>query len=234
MTRIVTAARLQLVAWPAVLSWPWIILAISWVVNVAVFASMRYSGADVGDTVTGGLCSIYLVLVVAHLQSVTRGFPLALGLSLSRRSFYLGTMLFAAVQAGAYGAVIYLLRRGEDATDGWGLRLRYFGISFLRRDDPFTQWLVYTVPFLLVAALGLALGALVRRWGSNGVLTLCAALIGAGGAVGVLATLREWWPSIGRWFADQSAFSLFVGWPALLSVVIATAGYLVLRRTAMS
>jgi hypothetical protein len=170
-------------------------------------------------------------MFVAHFQAMTKGFSFAFGLSLSRRSYYLGATLFAVVQAVVYGVLISLLRVLEDATGGWGLDLRYFGVSFVRQQNPVQQVLVYTVPFLLVAALGMTVGVLVRRWGSNGVLTLSAALIGLGGVAAVLVSLREWWAPIGTWFADQSAFSLFAGWPSLVALVVAGAGYLAVRRT---
>ena len=52
-------------------------------------------------------------------------------------------------------------------------------------------------------------------------------------AVGLLAVLITWqrqWPAVGNWFADQSALTLFAGWPALLAVALAGAGFLIIRR----
>lgn len=229
MNRVGTAARLQLVAWPAAFSWPWAILAISWSVNAAIYAVLRHQGQEAGFT--GGLVSIYLVMFVAHLQAMSRGLPLALGLSLSRRSYYLGMASFAVAQAVGSGVVLWLLRLLEDATAGWGLDMRYFGVPFVRQADHGSQLLVYIVPFVLVAAWGMALGGLFRRWGANGLLAFSAGLLVVGGAAVALLTLRGGWPAIGRWFGDQSAVGLLAAWPALMAVLVGAAGYLVVRRT---
>jgi len=58
----------------------------------------------VGDQVpgggsTGGLASRYIAVLVIFIQAVTQMFPFALGPSLSRRDFYLGTALSARAQS---------------------------------------------------------------------------------------------------------------------------------------
>lgn len=244
MNRILTAARLQLVAWRAAQLWPWAILALSWLVNLAIFAALyfqedpslplvsygaQYELTEQGST--GGLLSIYGVMFFIHMQTMTKGFGFALGMSMSRRSYYLGATLFAVGQAVVYGAVIHLLLMLEDSTGGWGVDMRFFGVPFLRESNPVLQLLVYVVPFLLVAALGMTLGVLLRRWGSNGAMGLSAVLIGLVGVVSLLVTIRGWWREIGHWFTHQSALSLFAGWSALLALVVAVGGYLVVRRT---
>ncbi|RIV38027.1 hypothetical protein [Micromonospora radicis] len=229
MNRVLTVARLQFVAWPLVFGWPWGILALSFLVNLALFGSI----GDVDPApVTGGLSSIYIVMLVACVTTITQDFPFIIGLGVSRRSFYLGNLLQFGAQAVAYAAVLYLLAVVEEATGGWGIELTFFGLPLLLVDNPVLRYLAFAIPFLLLGLLGIAIALVFKRWGVNGMLTLSAAAIVGFGGLGVLATWRGWWPAIGGWFADQSGGALLVGYPALLAVPLAAVSYLIIRRAA--
>jgi hypothetical protein len=223
---ILRVARLQLVGWPYGVLWPWGILALSFLVNLAIYASVD----DARGSWTGGLASIYVVQLVGFLQLFTRGFPFALAMSVTRRSYYLGTWLYSVLQAAAFGAVLLVLRLVEDATDGWGLSLHYFGLGFPRNDDLVLQYLGYVVPFLLMAALGACFGLVMERWRYNGLFTLTAVSLVLGGLAVIVVSRAGWWSAIGGWLTDQSATSLFAGWPLPFVVVLALLGYLVIRR----
>ncbi|MFF0721961.1 ABC transporter permease [Micromonospora sp. NPDC003816] len=228
MNRALTVARLQFVAWPSVVGWPWGILALSFLINLALFSSMNES-TDSTPT-TGGLASIYVVMFVACVNSITQDFPFAIGLGISRRNFYLGNVLTFGAQAVIYAGLLYLLAVIEEATAGWGVGLTFFGIPFLWVENPVLRFLGFAIPFLLLGFLGIAIALVFKRWGVNGMLALSTvALVVIGGAV-VLATWRGWWSAIGGWFADQSGAVLLVGWPALLTLPLAAVSYLIIRR----
>lgn len=226
--RLLNVARLQTVAWRTGLVWPWIILAIAFAVNLLLFTAMDARGVE--EKTTGGLSSIYFVMSFVAYATVTKDFPFALSMGVTRRTFFLGAAAFAIVQAMVYGAVIGLLRMAEVATGGWGIELNFFAPVFLQVDDPAQQWLIYVVPFLVVAATGQALGLVAKRWSVNGILALIAGLTAAVGLFATLATLWEWWGPIGTWFADSSLTALWAGWPALGAVLLAGLTYLGLRR----
>lgn len=223
---ILRVTRLHTVAWPYAAWWPWAILALSFSVNLAIFGSV--SEAD--EAWTGGLASIYGTQVFVYVQYFNRSFPFAFGLSVTRRAYYHGTWLFMVLEALAFAAVLLALRLVEGATDGWGVSLEYFGVSFVRESGVMLQYAVYVVPFLLMAALGTGIGVLVVRWGSNGLLGLVAALIVASGAVAFVAGRAHWWDEIGDWFAAQSPAALFAGWPLPFVAVLALLGYATIRR----
>ena len=223
---VVRAARLHLVAWQFPALWPWGVLALSFVVNVAIFASVD----EARGSWTGGLASIYVVQMIAYVQLFTRGFPFAFAMSVTRRAYYLGSWLYATAVAAVWGAMLVVLRLVEDATDGWGIALRYFGVEPLHQDNLALQYLAFVVPFLLTAGVGAFLGLVVVRWRTNGVLTLVAALVVLSGLTTIVVSRGGWWGAIGGWFADQPAAALSAAWPLPFVVVLGGLGYAVIRR----
>lgn len=229
MNRVLNVTRIQLVNARAILGWPPVILALVFLSTLAVFAAL-------GDTVpaehrnTGGIISIYIVMLVTHLQTMTQTFPFALGLSVTRRTFFAATALLVTGQSLGYGVLLYVLRVVEQATGGWGLHVKFFAVPFLVQDNALLQILVYTVPFLLLSFAGVYLGVVFKRWGQLGVYILG---ISAGvlvTAAAVLVTWQQWWPSVGRFFAEHSTLTLLAGYPLPLAVLLAGFGYLTIRR----
>lgn len=228
MNRIVPAARLQLVNWPSIVGWPWGILASSLLINVALFWALREQ-PDVEPT-TGGLASIYIVMLVACITSIAQDFPFAMGLGITRRTFYLANVAQFTGQALVYAALLYLFALIEDATGGFGVNLTFFGMPQLFTDNPLVIYLSYVMPFLLLGFIGIFITIVYKRWGVNGMFTLMlASLFGFGGSA-VLITWQGWWIAIWNWFADQPSAMLLLGWPALLTLPLAAASYLVIRR----
>jgi hypothetical protein len=220
--------RVHLTNWPHILFWPWAILAMSFIVNLAIFGAL---GDQVpGDPTTGGIASIYIVLLIVAGAWVTQFFPFALGMSVTRRTFYAATTLLLVAGSVAFGIMLYLIDLIERATDGWGMSLHFFGLQFMGWHNPVLQVLMYVVPFLFLGFIGIFCGVVFKRWGMNGVFTLLIATILVIGAVSTLVTWRHDWTSIGRWFTDQSIVSLMAGWPMLLVVALAGGGYLAIRK----
>lgn len=228
MSRVLAATRVQLITWPALVGWPWGILLSSFVINLMVFAVIADEIPD--DPTTGGLASIYVVTMIGAAQAITQFFPFSLGLSLTRRTFYAATSLLLVAEALVFGVLLYLCKVVEEATGGWGMSLRFFGLPFLSSDNPLAQILIYVVPFVLVGYLGICVALVLKRWGVSGLYVLGIGLLGVLGLLVVLVTWQHWWAAIGRWFADQSTLSLFAGWPALLTLLLAGAGLLMIRR----
>ncbi|MFI6759612.1 ABC transporter permease [Micromonospora sp. NPDC050417] len=229
MSRVLAATRVQLISWPAMVSWPWGILASSFLINLAVFALIADEMPD--DPRTGGLVSIYVVVMIGAAQTITQFFPFSLGLSLTRRTFYAATSLLLVAESLVFGVLLYLCSLAERATDGWGLSLGFFVMPFMQNDNPLAQILIFTVPFIVLGYIGMFAALVLKRWGVGGLYLLSIVLLLLLGLLAVLVTWQHWWPAVGRWFADQSALALFAGWPALLALLLAGAGQLLMRRT---
>lgn len=228
MSRVLSAARIQLVTWPTTLSWPWAILASSLLINVLLFASI---GEIPDNTTTGGLASIYVMTFIASMVMIGQDFPFAVGLGLTRRNFYAGLSLLLLVQSLAYGAILYLLKLVEAGTGGWGITLRFFDLPFLGDHNPAVQILIYATPFVALCFLGTCLALVHKRWGANGIFALLLATVLLLGGLVVLVSWQRWWGAVGQWFTEQTPLGLFVGWPALIAAALGGTGYLMIRRT---
>ena len=227
MRHALQVLRIHLVPGPAALFWPWLILAISFLVNLAIFSLADVPAADRS---TGGLASIYGVMLFATMAVCTQVFPFALGLGITRRSFVAGTSLFLVGHAVLAGVVLTALDGLEHATGGWGVEMRFFAPGFVDRDSVGAQFLLYAVPFLAVATLGMALGMVLKRWGASGMYVLSITAMVLGGAAAIVVGWRGWWGAVGRFFTQTDVLTLTAAYPAILAVAFVGLAWLGLRR----
>ncbi|GAB3448772.1 hypothetical protein GCM10027517_34200 [Phycicoccus ginsengisoli] len=227
MNHALRVLRLHLVPGPLAVLWPWLILAISFVVNLAIFS---LSDIAATDRSTGGLGSIYGVVLFATMAFCTQSFPFALGLGITRRAFVAGTALYLVAQALGAGLVLTLLAVLERATDGWGISMRFFTPGFVHQDNPVAQFAVYAVPFLAMSCLGLGLGTVLKRWGATGMYWLSIGSIVLVGATMALIGWRDWWGPVLRFFTDTDPVALVAGYPLLVAVAAMGFAWLGLRR----
>ena len=227
MSRVVTAARLHVVHPLVILGVPWLVALSSFAVNLAVWGV--FVGGDAQNT-TGGITSLYLTVIVVFAQSLSQLLPFAMGLGVSRRTFYAGTALVACIQAAGYGLVLSALTAIEDATGGWGLGLQFWAPGGLDVDDPALQVLVSGVPMLAAAALGVGLGVVLKRWGTTGVWTLLIGTLLVLAGVIALMTALDRWADVWSWTLDQSALTLAVGLPLVTAAAIGALAFAGMRR----
>jgi hypothetical protein len=228
MNRVIASARLHLLMPTRHLLLTWGILALALLASVALFASF---GDDHDVVIVGGLFSLYITLFLSSVQAVTRVLPFALSLGVTRRAYYAGTCLFLAAQAAAAGIVLAGLRALEQGSDGWGTALRFFDVPFLIGGNPAAAAAGYAGSLALTCGVGLACGAVSRRWGGVGVTALSAAAFVAPSLVALWVVRAGWFPAIRDWFADQPELALQAAWPTVLAVALAGLGWVTVRRT---
>jgi hypothetical protein len=229
MRRLLDVARIQLINPLLALGMPLGLLVLVFALNLGIFAAIG-DVAPPGGQITGAMASIYIAVLILHLQTMTQFFPFLLGLGVTRRQFYAGTTIFVVGQAMVFGLVLMVGRALEIATGGWGMNLVFFRFGLPEQSNVFTQWLGYVVPFLVFSAIGLFAGVVFKRWGQIGVyaVSLGTAVILAVAAV--VITLQGAWFSVGRFFVDLPPLALGAGYPLLLALLIGGAGWLTVRR----
>lgn len=228
MTRIRAAAALQFLGWPYRLGWPWLILSISFLANLPVYAAI---GSELpAGAITGGVSSVFIVEMIFCGQTITQIFPFAVNLSMTRRSFYVATILTLLARALGFGLMLLILKLVEDATNGWGIAMHFFGMRGLAQSNPALQLLTYTMLFIVLDLCAVLAALTHARWRLNGVLVLIAStgLLAAG--LSAMLTWYRWWDDLFGWFADQPTLLLLAGWPVALAVLLAGGGFLTIRR----
>ena len=230
MNRAVAAARMQLVHPLLTFGIPWAIVLSSFAINLAIWGFGDVAAQSSGNGSTGGLASLYITVLVVFIQAVTQMFPFALGLSLSRRDFYLGTALTAGFQAVGYAVVLTILTAIEGASDGWGMGLHFWAPGVLDVDNVALQFVVFAVPMVACAFIGIAIGVVFKRWGAPGLYVLALTTLIGGGLLAVWASWQTAWGDVIDWLGDRSVYSLTLGFPAALAVALAALTFLGLRR----
>ncbi len=230
MNRVLAAARLQLVHPLVVLGMPWMVGALSFAINWAVWRLLDLGTVPQDKAVTGGVSALYITVLVVFVQAVTQLLPFAMGISLSRRSYLLGTCLVGVGTALGFGAVLAALDAVESATGGWGVGLQFWTPPPLDVDGFLPQVAVSGAPMLALIAAGVGMGVVTKRWGPNGVWGLVIGGVIVFGGAAVLVTWMRAWLDLGRWFADQSPMVLAVGLPLALAVLLTALAFAGIRR----
>jgi hypothetical protein len=228
MDRVLKAARLHLIHPLVILGIPWVVVAISFAINVAIWSLTPAGEQDGGFT--GGVLALYITVLVVYVQAVTQLLPFAMGISVSRRTFYLGTALMVVVQSLFYGMALSVLVAIENATGGWGSGLDYWAPGPFEVDNRFLQVLTSGAPMLAFAFVGVGIGIVQKRWGQAGTWGL---IVGSMLVFGGLAILISWldaWGAVGSWFGDQSLVTLTVGLPAVIALIAALVSFPGIRR----
>jgi hypothetical protein len=227
MNRILQAARLHVVHPVAILGVPWLVVLSSFAINELIWGVGRLGGQPGG---TGGVLALYITVTVVFLQSVTQLFPFAMTLGLSRRTFYAGTAIMAVAQAVAYAVVLVVLGALEDATGGWWTGLHFFAPVHIDRLPVLEQFAVFFCLMLGFAVLGVAVGAVHKRWGATGLYALgIGALLVFGGAFALITGLHGW-ATVASWFVVDSTLALSAAYLGFALALGAGLGWTGLRR----
>jgi len=224
---LVKVARLHLVDRFSYTWMVWGLMAFIFAINVAIFAVIPLT-QPAGDF-TGALISIYIFMAVIGVQAATKFLPFAFTLGVSRRTYYLGTVLLVVGLCLVYAVVLTVLWWVEGLTGGWWMQLHFFRVPWIL-DGPWYQVLITNFVLLtLVFVFGLWAGLIYRRFALIGsvVFFACLSLIVVLGVM--VITWRGAWVAFGSFVAnlDILAASSLV---AVLAVLAGLGGYLTIRR----
>ena len=166
---------------------------------------------------------------VVGIQALTLTFPFSQAMSVTRREFYLGTLL-TAVMTGAILALIFVVGGLiEEATGGLGMNAYFFYLPWIWESGPIGAGIFFFTIAMLFFVIGFWAATIYKRFGS---VALTAVLVGIA-ALLVLALFlvgqANAWAQMFAWFAGQGSLGL-AGWGLLLAVVLAGISYLTLRR----
>jgi hypothetical protein len=230
--RVWRIVRLHYLSWRMTLLLPWAILVGILGVNMAIwYLVVITTHADhiSGTRYTGSLSYLFVYQAIVAVQLMNLSFGFALGVSSTRRDFYLGSALFFVVHAAQFTAGIVLLSYLEQWTGGWGVNGHMFQTVYLGT-GPLGQR-VFTVFFGLLAVLflGSIFGSVFVRWRAYGLYAIFGILIVVVLGAAALITFTHGWPEVGAWFARNRALGV-VAWSLPVTALCGVIGYLALRR----
>ncbi|NYE94767.1 hypothetical protein FHU41_000988 [Psychromicrobium silvestre] len=226
MNRVVNVVRMQLTNKWTFLGIPAVILCGSFLLSLAIFAmipntvAFKFSGA--------GQAVIWYFLGLG-IQALTLTFPFSQGLSISRRAFYLGSMLLFGTVALVMAVLYWLMGLLEDATGGWGMNGHMFHLAWVSDGAWYATVLFFFSTMFFLYLVGFWAATLYKRWQVNGMLVAGTALTLILVGLAALLTWQGWWPNLLGWFGEQSNLSI-AGLLLALCVVLAAGSYVTLRK----
>ena len=118
MSRTLNVVRMQLVNSQTYIWIPLIILGGSLLVSLAIYGILDSSGIESPKYGGGAQAPLWYFLAVG-VQALTLTFPFSQAMSVTRREFYLGTLLTAAMTAAILSIVFVIGGFIERFTNGW-------------------------------------------------------------------------------------------------------------------
>ena len=136
-----------------------IVLGSSFIVNL--ITAMVTGGKE--PIYTGGVASIYVYMFVAGIIVLAQMFPFALGLSVRRTDFYLGTAFMIGVINAVTALVLLLFAFIEQKTEGWGVNLHFFHLPYLNDGTIIEQFVIFFIILLHMSFLGFLIASVYQR-----------------------------------------------------------------------
>lgn len=228
MNRTLNVVRLQLVNKQTYIWVPLLVLFGALALTLAVYALIRSGGAS-GPMYGGGAQAPLWYFLVVGVQALTLSFPFSQAMSVTRREFYLGTLLTAVMTAAILASIFVVGGFIEVATGGYGMEGYFFYVDWLWAAGWWVAWLGYFTIAMLMFVAGFWAATIYKRWGS---VVLTIVLVGVGVVlVGIMWLIgrMDAWAQVFAWFGQQGPVGL-TAWGLLLGAVLAAISFLTLRR----
>ncbi len=226
MNTWIKVARFQLADRLSYTALPWGILGVNFAIWYVLAGSFGGGGAQVPAY---SVCAIYVVYLFVGMFSMFRSLPFAFALGVSRRAYYSGTVLLAAGLSAIYGLLLTLLKVLEEVSDGWGVGLHFFRVSYILSGPWYLTWLTSFIGLTLMFLYGMWIGLVFRRWGLLATMSFATAQVAAALIGVIIVSSSHAWGSVGHFFTAISAAG-FTGLLAALAAVLLAGGYATMRR----
>ncbi|MGO2933581.1 hypothetical protein [Microbacterium sp.] len=225
MSRTLNVIRLQLINRQTFIWVPLIVLAGAVLVSVLIYAMIPVDEPKYGG---GGQAPLW-VFFATGLSAMTMTFPFSQAMSITRREFFVGTMI-TAVLGSAFMAIVFLIGGGiELLTNGYGVNGYVFHLPWIWEAGPLGAFVVYFTLALFFFIVGFTGATIYKSWGP-----VVISLVGIGLALVLLGivfliTRLELWEQVWLGILDLGAVGLAL-WGLVAIVVLAVISFLAFRR----
>jgi hypothetical protein len=228
MNRTVNVVRLQLINRQTYIWVPLMVLGGALLITLAIYGILTNAGID-SPKYGGGAQAPLWYFGVVGVQALTLTFPFSQAMSVTRREFYLGTLLAAALTGLSLSIVFVVGGMIESATDGWGLNGYFFYLPWIWEAGPLGAGVFFFTVTMLFFVAGFWAATIYKRFGSVALTTVLVGLAALLVLALFLVGQMNAWLSVFEWFATQGALGLAL-WGLLVGAVLAGISYLTLRR----
>lgn len=225
MSRILNVVRLQLINRQTFIWVPLIILFSALAVSLAIYAMIPIDEPKYG----GGSQAPLWYFFGAGIGAMAYSFPFSQALSITRRDFFLGTMV-TAVGTSAALAIIFMLGGWlELATGGWGFNGYFFHLPFMWESGALGAGFTYFVISLLFFVIGFTATTVFKTWGVTILTISWVSITVILVAIAFVFTRLELWAQVWETWVGMGAVGLAL-WGLLLTAVMMVVSYFVIRR----
>lgn len=228
MNRTLNVVRMQLVNRETFIWIPLLVLGGAFVLSLAIYWIIESAGAG-GEKYGGGAQAPLWYFAVVGAQALTLTFPFSQAMSVTRRQFYLGTLLTAAMTGGILSLVFVVGGLLEEATNGWGVNGYFFFIPGVWDHGPGGAALFFFTLAMLFFGFGFWGATIWKRFGPMGLTITLLALAVLIVCLVWFVSVRGAWYDVIVWIAQQGAVGMSL-WGLVLLAVLAGTSYLTLRR----
>lgn len=229
MIRTWNVVRMQLVNRQTYVWVPIIVLFGSLLVTLAIYGIISSAGVDTAMYGGGAQAPLWYFAVVGA-QALTFTLPFSQAMSVTRREFYVGTLLTAALTSLMLALVFVAGGLVEAATTGWGMDGYFFYLPWIWEAGPAAAGLFFFALAMLFFVIGFWGATIFKRWGTAVLTAVILAIALVLVALLWLVGRMDAWAEVGAWLASAGALGLTL-WGLLLIAVLAGTSYLTLRRT---
>lgn len=228
MNRILKVVRMQLTNKQTFVWVPLIVLGGAFALSLAVYGILFSAGAT-GTFYGGGAQAPLWYFAVIGAQALTMTFPFSQAMSVTRREFFLGTMLTAVLTAAMLAVIFVIGGLIETATRGWWFNGYFFAVGVGWEPGPVLAGVFYFAIAMLFFVSGFWGATIFKRFGT---LWLIVTLVAVAAVVVLglfVVTRMDAWPSVIDWVASigLGGITLLI---AGIAAVLAAIAFPTLRR----
>lgn len=226
--RTLGVVRMQLVNRQTFVWIPLIVLGGAFVVSLGIWVILHANGVETNMYGGGAQAPLWYFAIIG-VQALTLTFPFSQAMSVTRREFYLGTLLTAAFTSAILALVFVVGGAIETVTGGWGIGGYFFALDWLWDAGALMAGVFYFVLAMFAFVIGFWAATIYKRFGSMALtITLIGVVILLLAGVWLLSVTQSWAQTF-RFLAEAGVGGL-TGGLALTTVVLALISYPILRR----
>lgn len=225
MNRVPSIVQMHLRGKNTWFSLPYMILFFSFIVNLLIGVLIHPEEG----IYTGGILSIYIFMLIMGMITMKDTFAFAIGFSVRRTDYFLGTLLLVTLVNGCNAIVLLVFSLIEQSTGFWGVNLHFFHLPYLNDGNVIQQLIIYFSLLMNIYFLGFLISSVHRRFGKFGIILFLGTATLVSSVFSIFSTLNNWWIPVFKWVIQYTAFELAL-WFLVLTIVYIVASYFFIRK----